>query len=108
MSVHNAPVKPGRYAYVHYLCRCPACTRANADYQTALGALLADRPRDEVPHGTVGGYSNRGCRCAECGRANQLKCARYQARRKNAAGQPLSALEAAALAELGRETGIRR
>lgn len=32
---------------------------------------LAHRPNTPIPHGTLGGYTNHGCRCDDCRRANR-------------------------------------
>lgn len=67
-------------------CRCKPCTSANADHSRAYKASLAPArksytPRDEIAHGTYGGYKKE-CRlgiprCEECKAANR----RYMAER---------------------------
>ncbi len=71
---------------------CRACRR---EYQRK-GA----RPVGEVPHGRAG-YNN-GCRCEVCSTAQSLHGALPYARRNLAAGKPLTALQAEALAEAAR------
>ncbi len=62
--------KPGTY---NRKCRCLECTDAHRAYHAeasqrrALRAAVGD---PAVPHGTVGGYKNWGCRCALCTAAN--------------------------------------
>jgi hypothetical protein len=43
-----------------------------------------------VPHGTPGGYTNWGCRCTGCTRANTDKCLARRRDRKNASTAPVS------------------
>lgn len=66
-------------------CRCDDCREANRVRSVAERARRAARSRDEVPHGTAGGYSNWGCRCERCTAANSAKCAAAYGRRKKAA-----------------------
>lgn len=44
----------------------------------------------EVPHGTSGGYSNHGCRCAACKTAHAKKMATYRANRPHLSRVPES------------------
>lgn len=53
----------GRYAQG---CRCEPCRKGNSIYQREFREALKERPREEVPHGTRGGYTNWGCRCELC------------------------------------------
>jgi hypothetical protein len=65
-------------------CRCEDCRTAHTIQAAAERARRAERSRDEVPHGTFGGYVNWACRCDPCSEANSAKCADYQARIKAA------------------------
>lgn len=87
--------KPGDSAYRHG-CRCKDCTRGNRESHARKAAGRAAR-REDVPHGTYGGYVNWGCRCPECLRMGSLRNALPGARRNLAAGRPLTALQAEAL-----------
>lgn len=53
-------------------CRCSICIDAHRTRIQATRARLHTRPREEVPHGTRGGYSNWGCRCQPCRTANTV------------------------------------
>ena len=89
MSVTHG--RPG--TYVHG-CRCPPCTEANTARQRKVKLALAARAAvgdPAVPHG-LGGYGNWGCRCPVCTQAQSDTNARGRARRKLAAGQPMTAL----------------
>ena len=46
------------------------CTAGNTDRARQYRAQYAARPREEVPHGTIGGYVNWSCRCTLCRIAN--------------------------------------
>jgi hypothetical protein len=95
------PRKPNAGAYARG-CRCAECTEAHRLRMRQVRAALRARPRDEVPHGLYG-YTNWGCRCDVCGAAHSESQAVRNARRKQAAGRPLSAMEAAALARARAE-----
>lgn len=66
MAAHIPGAPQGALGWVEYKCRCPECKTA---YQ-ALGATPRERringPTPTRVHGTWGGYSNYGCRCAKC------------------------------------------
>ena len=96
MSRHPEARGPSASAYKNG-CRCADCTEAHRIRQNAVLAGLASRPRDQVPHGRYG-YSNWSCRCGTCSAAWSELMALQRATRKQAAGKPLTPMEAAALA----------
>jgi hypothetical protein len=51
-------------------CRCVQCIAGNTARARQYRAQCAARPREEVPHGTIGGYVNWSCRCTLCRIAN--------------------------------------
>lgn len=61
---------------------CEACRQANTvGCQAARQVRLArGLPADDPRHGTVGGYTNHGCRCPGCTAANSEKSAARRAR----------------------------
>lgn len=71
-------------------CRCEVCTAGNRNCCYSKFADLRSRPREQVPHGTVGGYVNWGCRCRECTDAQTERCMEYYHRvwKHVIAGQP--------------------
>jgi hypothetical protein len=76
---------PSVSAY-HKGCRCEDCTRINRERNLAIRAALAARPRDEVPHGTYGGYCNWRCRCEACTAANTQQSRAYYRKQAAKAG----------------------
>lgn len=84
----NAPFQPARHGTKSKYdagCRCEPCTRANRvsmeRWREGAAALLAVFP-ELVPHGTVGGYRNYGCRCRACTTAHSAAHAAYRRRRR--------------------------
>ncbi len=67
-------------------CRCDECRLAHRARMARIRADLFSRPRDQVPHGTRGGYINWGCRCQPCTTAatvaNRENCKRYAAKKR--------------------------
>ncbi len=47
-------------------CRCDNCRKANTADHRELTGRLAQRPPQDIPHGTRSGYSNWLCRCDQC------------------------------------------
>lgn len=90
-GVRSQPPRKGapcrRYALVGGL-YCAGHEPARADERAERLADMRAR-KDPVaapiPHGTAGGYTNRGCRCDECTEAQRLALADYRARRRAAA-----------------------
>jgi hypothetical protein len=86
----------------------PAPAVAPARQRQRKQVTPRDRSDDpSVPHLTSNGYKNHGCRCEECKFAHQQDMALFRARRKVAAGRPLSGPEAEALAEEVADTEER-
>lgn len=63
-------------------CRCDKCREAHRVRHAASRAALAARPRDQVPHGTSGGYDNWLCRCEKCTAAKKARNAASRRARK--------------------------
>ena len=82
-------------------CRCADCTEAHRADHAARRARFAERPQEDVPHGTMSAYTNWHCRCGPCTDTYRMKNALTRARRKRRAGAPLSLLEASAMAAAG-------
>jgi hypothetical protein len=93
--VHLGPrATHGRQATYHRGCRCDECKVAQRDYMRRLREEMSNainygvpRPkRDTGPasatkptrHGCMNTYSNWGCRCARCTRANKMAKAHYR------------------------------
>lgn len=81
MSAVSADHEPSMGKY-NRGCRCEGCAEVKRSYMRALFADLATRPRSEVPHGTVGGYTNWKCRCEPCSVAHSRKLKAGKADRK--------------------------
>lgn len=81
MSGHLPGRAPGASAYGAG-CRCAECTELHRQRVAAVRADLAARPREDVPHGTSGGYSNWSCRCEPCTEAHTAELAAYRSARK--------------------------
>jgi hypothetical protein len=95
--VSRPAVHPGPSAY-NKGCRCGDCTELHRQRHNRVMAWAAATASPErIPHG-IGGYGNWGCRCAVCLEAGRAKNALSRARVKTAAGKPLTAREAAAVA----------
>lgn len=66
MTEHIAGAPVGALGWVEFKCRCDNCRAA----YHALGSTPRERrlngPTPSRAHGTWGGYSNYGCRCAKC------------------------------------------
>lgn len=74
--------------YVHHLCRCQLCKKANSDYSRARKNRNRDKiTGDELWHGTYSGYQHHKCRCEPCKKANSdYSRARIIRRRRNITG----------------------
>ncbi len=86
----------------------PVTMRTDADFDRMarldMRRYMEERPikyrrSKGIHHGTIGGYTNRGCRCAECrGAKNEYECdlrARDLARRKAQVKNNLATIHAA-------------
>jgi hypothetical protein len=75
---------PSTYKSPQYACRCDLCREANRlDQRRQAAKRKATRPiPPHVKHGSMSTYSNWGCRCAACTKANTVQCAAYQKRIK--------------------------
>ena len=79
--------------YTNFACRCEDCTRAQREADRKYRANNPEKVRAanarykarleqtqfaDIPHGTIGGYNNYKCRCADCRKANTARCQRYR------------------------------
>lgn len=99
MAEHASRYPPGPAAY-NGGCRCDDCRRTHRQRCARVTAALRARPREDVPHGTYGGYTNWGCRCEACTQAHNTAQLARTAARNQRAGRPLTAMQAAALASV--------
>jgi hypothetical protein len=53
----------GTYSRARTGCPCGPCRAAENEYKRAWKAT---KQAEDAPHGTLGGYTNYGCRCAAC------------------------------------------
>ena len=56
--------------------------KAHAAYQAEYRERLRTVPDRDIPHGTLSGYTNFGCRCGECRAVIAEAQRRSRARRK--------------------------
>lgn len=54
----------GRKGYGLYMCRCDTCREAGSTEASQRRGQMS--LREQVPHGTLNGYTNYGCRCESC------------------------------------------
>lgn len=75
----NRSPRHGLTGYIRDACRCGTCRQVGA----AARARHANRPRDEIPHGTERGYTHYRCRCAPCRQARSAYRAHLKARTRH-------------------------
>lgn len=54
----------GRKGYSLYMCRCGICREGGSNEASKRRNEMS--LRESVPHGTLNGYTNYGCRCDKC------------------------------------------
>jgi hypothetical protein len=70
--------------------RCRICARQGALAAKERARTIAETDPSRIPHGTIAGYNNYGCRCDSCKAAERERAKAKRQREKNKAAEGVS------------------